>query len=47
MKVSCNMPPLEVGDAVQSGSNPISYGTIKWIGEFSGFHEEIAGIEMV
>ena len=47
MGVSRNMPPLEVGDAVQSGSNPISYETIKWIGEFSGFHEKIAGIEMV
>ena len=47
MEVSRNMPRLEVGDAVQRGSNPISYGTIKWIGEFSGSHEKIAGVEMV
>ena len=47
MVVSCKMPPLEIGDAVQSGSNPISYGTIKWIGEFMGCHEKIAGVEMV
>ena len=47
MGVSHNMPRLEVGDAVQSGSNPISYGTIKWIGEFLGCHEKIAGVEMV
>ena len=45
--VSHNTPQLEVGDAVQSGINPASYGTIKWIGELSGFHELIAGVEMV
>ena len=47
MEVSHNIPRLEVGDAIQSGSNLISYGTIKWIGKFSGFSEKIAGVEMV
>ena len=42
-----NMPQLEIGDAVQSGSSPISYGTIKWIGELSGSRGLIAGVEMV
>ena len=47
--VSHNTPQLKVpvGDAVQSGINPTSYGTIKWIGGLSGSHELIAGVEMV
>ena len=47
MELLHNVPRLEIGDAVQSNSNPISYGTIKWIGEFLGSHEKIAGVEMV
>ena len=42
-----NMPPLEEGDAIQSGNNPVSYGTIKWIGELPGSVGPIAGVEMV
>ena len=40
------MPQLEIGSAIQIGSNPI-YGTIKWIGELSGSRGLIAGVEMV
>ena len=47
MEASHDMPPLEVGDAIQSGNNPVSYGTIKWIGEIQGSRGLIAGVEMV
>ena len=46
MEISYNMHRLEVGDAIQIGSNPI-YGTIKWIGELSGSRGLLAGVEMV
>ena len=49
-----NQPPhegirykLEVGDAVQSNSNPHHYGTIQFIGELRGAVGLIAGVEMV
>ena len=47
MEAPHNLPPLEVGDAVQSSNNPVAYGTIKWIGELPGSKELIAGLEMV
>ena len=47
MEAPYNIPPLEVGDAIQSGNNPICYGTIKWIGIFPGSKELFAGVEMV
>ena len=47
MEESRNMLPLELEDAVQSGNNPILYGTIKWIGELPGSVGLIAGVEMV
>ena len=47
MEASHNTLVLEVGDAIQSGYNPVSYGTIKWIGEIPGSRGLIAGVEMV
>ena len=47
VEASHDMPALEVGDAIQSGNNPVSYGTIKWIGEILGCRGFIAGVEMV
>ena len=37
---------LEVGDAVEL-VDPPGYGTIRWIGKFSGLNQDIAGVELV
>ena len=46
-ETSDNVPTLKVGDAIQSGSNPVSYGTIKWIGNLPDIVRLIAGVEIV
>ena len=44
---SDKIPALKVGDAIQCGSHPVYYGTIKWIGNLPGSVRLIAGVEMV
>ena len=44
---SDKVPALKVGNAIQGGSDPVYYGTIKWIGNLPGSVRLIAGVEMV